>query len=170
MGMKTKPRKRYRPRLIDRNPVELGINRIAKLPAAECAQILEPVRDALRAMREGVGSEAHWVTLSATAQMATSIERQGVMRGLQGHLAAATASLQAIRQRAVDGGEWRAPALHLGEIDTLDEFVWLHAEQLQRLSRGELMTALNHAESVFKVSAIAEQPPQAPQEQKALAW
>lgn len=165
----TKPRRRYRPRTVAANPIALAANRAATIGSQEREEILQPIRAAFKAMREGVGSEANWLTLAGTAQMATRIEQQGVMRGLQGHLAAADAALQAIRQRASEGGEWRAPALHLGEIDALDTFVWLHAEQLQRLSRGELLAALARAESVRLVSAAAVPAAAAPV-QEALAW
>jgi hypothetical protein len=148
VGSSTKPRRRYRPKTIAANPVALAIRRASKIPADEIAEAMAPIHDSFRAMREGVATEDHWCVLAGSVELALSIEHQGVIKGLQGHLQAAEASLAAIQRRAMDAGTWKSTALYFQEISALDDFTWLHKVQLEQLSEREFRAALERATAV----------------------
>lgn len=154
-----------------RDPIEVAIYRASKAPAATVDAIIGPVRVAFTALREGVATELQWAVLASSVNVALTIEGQGVVKGLAAHLKAAEQALHEIHKRAIAGGTWRATALYWQEIDAIDEFVPLHKFQLEQLSQGEVIKALDKAEAtirslggqVFDVSKH-----QAPQQQMAL--
>lgn len=148
MGTSTKPRKRYRPRPVAANPINLAIRRASKIPADEIAAAMAPLLASFTAMREGVGSEQQWQMLAGSVELALSIEQQGVVRGLRGHLTAAEGALAGIKHRAIESGSWRPTPLYWQEIEALDTFVWLHQRQLENLSEGEWRRAYDRAVGV----------------------
>jgi len=147
MPATTKPRRKYRPRTTATNPIALAMRRAHKIPEAEVDLVLQPIAEAFRAMREGVGSEQQWMLLAGSVELGLSIEKQGVVRGLRGHLTAAEASLAAVKHRAMERGAWQATALYWQEIEALDTFVLLHRTQLENLSEGEWRKAHEHAQA-----------------------
>lgn len=145
MATSSKPRRRYRPRVIARNPLALAMRRASKIPAAEIATVLAPVLESFSHLREGVATETQWQILASTVELALAIERQGVIRGVLGHVTAAEASLAAIKHRAMEGGAWRPTSLHWQEIEALDTFLPIHRFQLENLSEGEWLRAYDRA-------------------------
>ncbi|MBN8749488.1 MAG: hypothetical protein J0I65_18505 [Variovorax sp.] len=121
------------------------MKRVTRYTPAELEQILQPLRASLRALREGVATELQWGVLCTAVTVAQAIERQGVVRGLQEHLASAERALEAIKHRAMEAGAWAAVPLHLQEIDVLDELVDLHTYQLRQLSAAEVANATRAA-------------------------
>lgn len=149
MGVSSKPRRKYRPRLVA-NPITLAMRRASVIPAAEIATVMEPNRRAFKAMREGVGSETDWIYLAGAVELALAIERQGVVRGVGGHLTAAEAALRGIKHRAMDSGAWKPTALYWQEIEALDTFLLIHQHQLENLSEGEWRAAHERAVAVVR--------------------
>lgn len=142
------PRKpRWRP---TGDVMALAISRAAKPPQSDIDQVMEVVHSAHKALREGVAAEYQWSVLSGCLDVALAIERQGVVRGLQEHLASAQAALQSIYNRATAGTEWRPTALHFHELDAVREFVGLHAMQLRHLGRAEYLRAITSAQGAVR--------------------
>lgn len=123
--------------------------RVALTAAADLAEVTAPIDQAFTAMRQAVGSEQDWVQLCSAINVAQSIEKQGIVRGIYGHLHKAELALQAIKQRAMDQaghiGQWRAVELHIDEIEAIKEAILLHRYQLKNLSTGEAARAINSA-------------------------
>ena len=80
-------------------------------------------------------------TLRSTMLIALEIERLGYVRGMRGHIEAAIIAIKAVLTRGTEFGPWRAPHLHLYEIDAISTMVDLHDHQLRQLSAAELHTA-----------------------------
>lgn len=150
MATSSKPRRKYRPRPVAANPIKLAIRRASLIPPDEIAAVLTPVRQAFTAMREGVATEAQWVILAGSVQLGLSIERQGVVRGVRGHLTAAEAALGAIKHRAMERGTWAPTSMYWQEIEALDTFLAIHRHQLENLSDGEWREAADHAETIVR--------------------
>jgi hypothetical protein len=125
--------------------MKLAIHRATKVPAQEIAEVMAPITSSFKAMREGVATEDEWAVLAGTVELGLAIERQGVVKGLQGHLQAAEQSLAAIQRRAMASGAWKPTALYYQEIEALDTFTWLHKTQLENLSGGEWRQAHDRA-------------------------
>jgi hypothetical protein len=152
MPSSTKPRRRYRPRVIAANPVDVALRRARKIPPDEIAIVMDPILASFAGMRQGVGTEDQWCILAGSVELALSIEHQGVVRGLQGHLKAAEAALAAIKARAMERGSWKPTALYFQEISALDDFTWLHKAQLQELSEGEWRRAHDRALAIVQAA------------------
>jgi hypothetical protein len=152
VGSSTKPRRKYRPKPLAVNPVQLAIRRARKVPPAEIAAAMTPVVECFKALREGVATENQWRMLAGNVELSLAIEKRGIVRGLQGHLVAAESALTGIRHRAMHHGAWKPPAMYWQEIDALDTYVWLLQVQLQELSEGELQKALDAAEANVRSS------------------
>ncbi len=166
MGKPAAPRRKYRPRPVATNPIALAVRRARKIPEQEIEAVMIPVKASFKALREGIANEHQWRILAGTVEMALAIEREGVVRGLHGHLQEAEAALAAIRLRAMATGEWRSTALYFQEIAALDEFTWLHKAQLEHLSEGEWNKAYDRAlANVMSSGGMAVHVDQARQEQ-----
>jgi hypothetical protein len=148
MATSTKPRRKYRPRPVAANPIKLALRRASRIPPAEIAAVMEPTKAAFRAMREGVGAEGDWIILAGGVELGLSIERQGVVRGVRGHLTAAEDALRAIKHRAMESRAWKCTPLYWQEIEALDSFLLIHQHQLENLSEGEWRRAHEHATAV----------------------
>lgn len=133
-----KPR-RERPKGI--NMIEFVIARATRHTAEELEQILEPIRAAHKALREGVASELQWTVLDSSLAIGRAIEDLGVVRGLREHIRVADVALEGIRKRAMASGNWKPTALYYQELDDVAEWIRLHAYQLEQLSAGELKQA-----------------------------
>ena len=142
----TSGRKPRRPRwLPTADTMKLASHRAARLSQAEVAEVMQPLRQAFQALREGVASEWHWSIAASAVNAAKAIERQGVVKGLHEHLRSADAALQAIYTRAMATGPWRPTPLHWHELDAIHAAVDLHEYQLKQLSRGEVLRAIDKA-------------------------
>jgi hypothetical protein len=149
MSGRTKPR-RYRPRPITLDPITLAMHRASKTRSEDIDAVLGPIRAAFKALREGVATELQWSVLASSVNVAMTIENQGVITGLGAHFKAAEQALQQIYLRAMDAGEWKPTAMYWQEIDAVDEFVPLHKFQLEQLSRGEVIRAMDKTEAVIR--------------------
>jgi hypothetical protein len=136
--------------------------RVALVTAADAASVTAPLDAAFTAMRQGVGSEWDWAHACSAVNCAVAIEKQGVVKGLYGHLHSAELALQAISQRAMANGHWQATALFDEEIEAIDLAIDLHKFQLQKLSTGELIKALDYAQAEVRSSGgkALQAPPQ----------
>jgi len=126
------------------SPVDIAINQACGLRPADLEQIITPCANACAAIVSGCGRRDHWATLCGAINMAHSIEKQGVVRGMAGHLASIEATLLAIATRAGEDNTpptWQPPALSLDETDNLRLLVQLHQFQLAQLSYGEYRAA-----------------------------
>ncbi|EYC52901.1 hypothetical protein AZ34_12030 [Hylemonella gracilis str. Niagara R] len=143
----SRKRSAYRPRPVAVNTLELALHGAAKPSRQDLAELFKPVQAAVRAMREGVATELQWSILSGSVEVAQAIERQGVVRGLQGHLDATDQALQGIYRRAMDCGAWKPPTLYYQELDALNLFVELHTFQAKQLGRAEFIRAVDLAQN-----------------------
>lgn len=136
----THGRKPRKPRVINANAFNTALYRAARLTQAEIRDTIAPAQACLDRLREGVATEDQHTVLATCLQIAMDIERSGIVRGLQEHIAAAQAALQSIRMRALAGGAWRPTALYFHELDALRDAVEFHEFQLRQVSAGELNT------------------------------
>ncbi len=133
-----------RPRRAD--AIGMAIHGARLLGDDERARILQPLQAAFTRLRQGIGDYADWARLASTMNVAQAIERQGVVRGLAGHLHSAELTLQTMHRRAEEDAGSRYPyAMHLAEIETLHTAVDLFAFQLSKLSRSEYRRACDYA-------------------------
>ncbi len=126
--------------------LSVGIIRACKMPESEIAAVINPARESLQALREGRATETDWLNLTGVVKIGLAIEKLGVVRGLKSHFAAAHDALQAIYSRAMKSSRWTPGALHPAELQAIAEAVRLQKFQLDNLSRGELIAAMNAIE------------------------
>ncbi len=148
MSKNKKPRKAYRPKPISLDTVSLARHFAAKPSRQDREEVLQPLRDAVRALREGVATELQWSVAAGGVSVALAIERQGVVRGLHAHIKTAEQALQKIYDRAlrIGGGRWIRVALYFNKIDALSEFIDLYAFQVNHLGRAEMLAAIDEAQ------------------------
>ena len=146
-------RKRTRrvPRAVH-NPFLVARNHATRLTAAERATVMTPLRAAADRMRRGQASDNDWAVLTGSLLMAQSIEKQGVVRGLAGHLDGVDRALVAIEARATRAGPWRSPTLHFHELDAIHLLLDLYQFQLEQLSYGEFRRAYEATEARVRSS------------------
>lgn len=148
MAGNKKPRKAYRPRPVTADTMALAISLAAKPAAADRAEVLDVLRSAIKALREGVATEMQWAIAAGAVTLALAIERQGIVRGLMEHITTVGDALQDIHARALrtGGGRWIRVTLYFNEIDALNDLIWLHSLQLDKLGRAEFLAAIDKAQ------------------------
>ncbi len=98
---------------------------------------MQPLRAAAKALRVGVATEVQWDQVRSSVQAAQVLEQRVMPLGVNEHLQSAMVALQAIAQRAMSTGAWRAVEIYLQEIDHVMTAVDLHEWQLLQLSAAE---------------------------------
>ena len=127
------------------NTLHIATHNVSKPLPADIDDVMRTMRTAARAFCEGRGSNDHWAVLAGHVDMALSIERQGVVRGLSEFWKLADEVVQALYSRANVKGEWVSPALYADEINALNSFLDMHHYQIQQLSRSEYSAAIKSA-------------------------
>lgn len=147
MSRNKKPRKAYRPKAVTADTLGLALHFAAKPSKQDREEVLGVLRDAVKALREGVATELQWSVAAGSVTVAQAIERQGIVRGLLEHITTAERVLQAIYDRAlrIGGGRYIRATLYFNEIDALNEFVELHTFQLDQLGRAGMLAAMDAA-------------------------
>jgi hypothetical protein len=129
------------------NTMAIALHNAAKPNRSDVGELLDAIKGSFKALREGVATERQWSILAGTLDVALAVERQGVVRGLHGHLMAAEQALQTIYNRAMLSTGWQPTALHYRELDAIHTFVDLHAYQVKQLSRAEYLAAIRTAQA-----------------------
>ena len=115
---------------------------VAKLTAPEIADIINPLQQCEKHLREGVATEDQVLVLSTAIRIALAIEEQGIVRGLRHHLQPALDALEAIHTRANATGRWVPTALWFYELDAVRVGMEMYGHQLRHLSARELHQAV----------------------------
>ena len=130
------------------NTFDIALFRATKLMPDEIASRMDPLREAMHALREGRATELQWLCLASAVTVSLSIEAKGVVRGLREHLNSADLALVAIEKRARKTPDtWTPTALYFNELDSVTTFLELFEFQLQNLSAKEYDQAWNHAKA-----------------------
>ena len=148
MSRNKKPRKAYRPKPVSLDTLAVASHFAAKPSKQDREEVLQPLRDAVNALREGVATELQWSIAAGGVSVAYAIERQGIVRGLHEHIKTTEKVLQNIYDRAlrIGGGRYIGATLYFNEIDTLTEFLKLHTFQVNQLGRAEMLAAIDEAQ------------------------
>ena len=154
MPRSSRPRKQYRPRERDYDPMLLAINRAALFTPQERAGLFAPVRDALDALRRGQGSPDVWRRLVDALNIAEALMEQRIGNNLANDIDAALCWLAALQQRVQAGRGW---TLYAHELASLDYAVDVYGAQLQVCSLGEHLQAEERVKR--RMRAALSQPP-----------
>lgn len=139
MGRTAKPRRAYRPRAIDADPIGLAIGRIAALQDAQRRDLITPVRSALSGLRTGTGGMDAWRTLADATNVAEQLCALGIASDRLATIDTAQAALAELHARHMQRGTWTARA---AELAALEEAVVIHGIQLRFASQGEVAEAI----------------------------
>lgn len=135
-----------REREISRENLNIARNLAARLTDAERGRVLEIAHAGFKRLREGVATFNEWACVASAINMAVAIEKQGVIRGMHEHFAAAEKAIDAVWyrvERGEKGSAWgRCTTLYHDEIEAIQTAIALHDAQLQALSVAELNAAL----------------------------
>lgn len=140
MSGKTKP-KCVRRKWARVDPVTVAINAATLLTERERTEILQPIREAMDALRKGVCTPGQMIQLGVCCQMAMTIENKGIVRGLRQQISEADQALYNIDQRAHATGRWVSPTCYGHELVTVDSLVTFYAFQISQLSAKEFRNA-----------------------------
>lgn len=148
MANNKKPRKPYKPRQVIVNTMDLAMHRAAKPAKEDRAEVLNGLRAAVKALREGVATELQWSIAAGSLAVSLAIEKQGKVRGLAGHLQIIEHALQDIYDRALltGGGRWIRVTLRFNEIEAINDLVFFQKLQMDQLGRAEFMAAIEAAQ------------------------
>lgn len=145
MNGRKKPRVPRWPARLD--TISLATGRAGKLFGYEVNHIIGQTNVGMNALREGRATEHDWSMVAGMLNAALHVNAGGVAVVLDDVLEDAEAIVNALWQRATTTGTWRAPILRGPEIEAIQTAIRAHKWQLQQLSQGEALAALQHAEA-----------------------
>lgn len=140
---KARHRKHTADRRIVYNALDIAKSNAKKLSVAECNDLIALFLGSTEALREGVATEQDWCVVAIQLAVATEIEAQGKVRGMQGHFLVIKNLVQKIYDRATQTGIWKCTSLNFIELDALSLLIDLHKFQIKQLSRSEYLSAVN---------------------------
>ena len=112
-----------------------------RLTPAKVAECMAPLRACFLALREARATHTQWLVINTHFLISQEIEKQGIVRGLQGHITAALAACQSYASRSGDESHWKPSALYFNELDAISCMLDMHQFQIEQLSAHELQTA-----------------------------
>lgn len=150
-----RPRKRYVPKRIDHDPVELAISGAALLHASQRASLIDPLRGAFEALRTGRGTQDAWRAMADALNVAEQLAMQGIASDHAELILRAQAALAALHARRQAGGSWtlRAP-----ELDALRDAAEIHEIQLEHATQAETGRAITAARRRVQQALVGNAP------------
>lgn len=142
MGRK-KPRRIRYPAIT--NVMEVVKSQVAALNRSDVDEIFLTLKEALKNMKLGHGTEGNWSVLVGMLEVATAIEKMGIVKGLSGHFQDANRALKAIYSRSMRDGDWKNPTLYWHEMEAIQLFIELHEFQAKQLGSKEFDLAIELA-------------------------
>lgn len=127
------------------NVMEVVKSRVAALDRSDVDEIFSTLKEALKNLKLGQGTESNWSVLAGMLEVAMAIEKTGIVRGLSGHLEEASKSLKAIYLRAMASNGWINPTLYWHEMEAIQLFIELHEFQARQLGSKEFDLAIELA-------------------------
>lgn len=138
MGRNRKPRKAYKPRPIDLDPVDMVKSGVAKLTLAQRLAFERDARTAFAGLRSATGGLHAWETV-ADAMNVSELLAANICSDRLPEFFAAQDALHELHSRVQAGGSW---TMRAAEITALDFAVDLHVIQLQFCSQREMDDAI----------------------------
>lgn len=136
MGTNKKPRKAYRPRVINRAAHIITVMGVAWLDDAEIAHRTRIVNAAVDACCRGAGEPTHWRALFDAVNILDALGELGIASVTGVH--AVMSTIEAIMDRRRDTG---SPALNADERQALRELGDAYLGALPHLTNADLMRA-----------------------------
>lgn len=139
MGRTAKPRKAYRPRRVDLDPMDLASSRAALLQPHQKAALVGPVTAALDHLRRCVDTWVAWCSLADAMNVAEQLALRNIASDRLPEFHTAQQVMHDVYHRQADRGTW---AMRATELAALDFAVQLHVIQLDHCTQGELGDAI----------------------------
>jgi hypothetical protein len=139
---------------VDATPLEIAINRAAKLLPCERQAVMEPVFEAFAAFRAGRGSASRLAQLADAMNVAADLAEKVKIASNHTHsIEAGKQAILAVLDRHAATGSW---TLKGTEIADLDCALFIAKVQLDYCSRGELAGSVQRVISRCR-SALADE-------------
>ncbi len=134
-----KPRKRYIPKRIDCDPIDLAISRATVLTIGQRTLLTAPMHKSLEAFRTGKATRHDWANLADAMNVAEQLSALHIASDHGETWERAQATLAAVHDRVAAGGSF---TLRGPELSALDDAVFVHGVQLEHCSQAELEQAI----------------------------
>lgn len=141
MSRSIKPRKAYRARRVDGDPVGLAMAMAAKLDPLQLPGMLAGMQARLDAFRTGHGNAEHWAALADALNVAEAMTSLNIASDHIETFERGQQALAAVHGRA--HGTLQSWTLRGPELQALDYALFVHSVQLRHCSQGELQQAVN---------------------------
>lgn len=139
MARNRKPRKRYRAKPMECDPISLAINRVAVHTLAEQMAFAAPSVQAFDALRRGAGNREAWESVADALNVAEELAGLGIGSNLADEIDVAQVDMAQLMRRVKATGCW---TLYAQELRTIDYGLELFRLQLGLCSTGEHLEAL----------------------------
>lgn len=143
MPSSKKPRKRYRPKHVLRDPVGFVLEGMTKLSESEVLRLLAVNHDAMLEITQGRGTVENWRVVTGALNMATVLDEQVYSAAYAKELADALKAHGRCGVRRWNGGNFG----YSGEdLQVVNFALAIHDEQVRKATLGEVERALAESE------------------------
>lgn len=138
MGRTARPRRAYRPRAIDPDPMGLAMTKVAKLLPQQLAPMQAKLKAALHHFQYGPTTHEDWAVLAGALNAAEELAKRSIANDHAPTFLQGQQVLADVWQRHKTRQSW---TLKGRELSALADAIFVHGIQLQHCSQGELSAA-----------------------------
>jgi len=153
MPASRKPRKRYRQRPVDYDPISLAITAAATLSTTQQLALLTAAEEAFGRFRAGRGSWPLWRELADAMNLAEALSEAAIGSNHKGTFLEAQHALADLAARQQLTGSW---TLHSRELAAIDTALAIYAVQVSACSTREWREAMERVKNTAR-GALAGQ-------------
>lgn len=134
-----KPRKRYIPKRVDIDPVQMTIATASLLLPSQRHDLGDPMKRALEALRTGTGGWRAWSEMADAMNVAEQLALRGICSDRMPEIQAAQTALHDLYHRHAQRDSW---TLRGTELQALDTGVFFAQLQLEYATQGEFRDSI----------------------------
>lgn len=142
-----KPRKRYRPRPVDHDPISLAMTAAATLSTTQQLSLLTAAEEGFGRFRAGRGSWPLWRELADAMNVAEALSESAIGHEHRTAFRAAQTALATVASRQQLTQSW---TLHADELKAIDHALAAYAAQVSACSTREWREAMTRVRNVSR--------------------
>ncbi len=142
MAGNKKPRKKYRPKVLPKNPLEIVATNNSPLWSHEKESILTSIHQAMYSLTRGQGTQEDWDIITGSLNMANALDELVFMKICEPAFGEAAKAHIACKNRYLTHGKFGYTG---PELQHINDAISYHEEQLDKINLKEYTDALRRA-------------------------
>lgn len=148
-----KPRKAYRPRAVQSDPVSWAIAGVHTLPAESKRAMMVPIDAAVLLLKRGQAARDDWNVICQALNLAEALAGLQIGSNLTPQIAAGQGALRTIAQRMIGTGR---ATCYAAELALVDEALAMYRVQVRLCTQAEMSRAVARVKELHRSGAMED--------------